>query len=173
MHGMHVNWKGLAGVAHVATGLLIATQNVAAAVLPILLLHLVCPLMMLFMMGSMEHLSGSEHDHAAVPGDVPDLNGLTRDQQVWALRGEMTKLAWRQEALRHDLEQLEADQGPSVWSMQRPQRKPSRQCAAHYRPMRAGEGKDDGDNRYHGTSTAECTGATGDVRAGAPRAPDA
>ena len=102
------NWKVLTVVAAVGIGLLIATQNAAGA-LPILLLVLVCPLMMMFMMGSMNHSSGSEHDHTAMSGATPDMKGLTRDQQVRALRGEMTKLAWRQEALRQDLEHLESE----------------------------------------------------------------
>lgn len=32
---------------------------------------------------------------------------LTRDEQIWALRNEHTKIAWRQETLRQDLERLE------------------------------------------------------------------
>lgn len=81
--------------------------------LPFLLI-LACPLMMIFMMGSMghNHMSGmsSDEQHSAAPGDLPDLSGLPRDRQVWALRRELTRMAWQQEALRHDLEQLEAEQ---------------------------------------------------------------
>ncbi len=36
--------------------------------------------------------------------------GLSRVEQVHALRGELTRMAWRQEALRKDLDQLEAEQ---------------------------------------------------------------
>jgi hypothetical protein len=107
MNGIRFNWKMLAVVAAVGIGILIATQSAAAGALPFLLLVLVCPLMMLFMMGSMGHSSGSEHDHAGMSGDMPNPNGLSRDQQIHALRGELTKLAWRQEALRQDLEHLE------------------------------------------------------------------
>lgn len=109
MNSVRFNWKVLAIVAAVAIGLLIATQNAVAGVLPILLLVLICPLMMLFMMGSMGHTAGSDHHHTATAGDMPDLKGLTHDEQVRVLRGELTRMAWRQEALRRDLEQLEAE----------------------------------------------------------------
>ena len=79
-----------------------------------LLLVLACPLMMFFMMGSMRHdqRSGMSSDahHDGVSAEVPDLTGRSRDQQAWALRRELTRMAWRQEALRHDLEQLKAEQ---------------------------------------------------------------
>ena len=65
--------------------------------------------MMPLKMGSMGHLSGLKPDHAAMSATVPDLNGSTRDQQVRALRSELTRLAWRQEALRRDLELLETN----------------------------------------------------------------
>ena len=82
------------------------------AFLPFLLI-LACPLMMIFMMGSMGHNHGSGADTQrgswtdGVPDDLPDLAGLPRDQQVWALRRELTRLAWRQAALRQDLERLQ------------------------------------------------------------------
>ena len=95
----------------VGAGLVIAALRSGTGLLSFLpfLLILACPLMMIFMMGSMNHSSGSEHDHTAMSVDTPNMKGLTRDQQVRVLRGEMTKLAWRQEALRQDLEHLESD----------------------------------------------------------------
>ena len=113
MYGMRFNWKVLAVVATVAIGLLIATQYATASVLPNLLLILVCPLIMLFMMGSMDHTSEVDRQHRATSGDIPNLpylKGLRHDEQDRALRRELTKMAWRQEALRHNLERLEAEQ---------------------------------------------------------------
>ena len=68
--------------------------------------------MMIFMMSSMgqHHMAGSDEQPGDTSEDLPNLAGLPRDQQVWALRNELTRMAWRQEALRHDLEQLEAEQ---------------------------------------------------------------
>jgi hypothetical protein len=82
-----------------------------AAVLPFLLI-LACPLMMLFMMGPMghNHMGTSEQHHQAMTEETPDLAGLPHDQQVAALRHELTRMAWRQESLRQTLEQVEADQ---------------------------------------------------------------
>jgi hypothetical protein len=85
--------------------------------LPFLLI-LACPLMMIFMMSSMGHNHGhnhlsesaSERQPSGISEDVPDLRGLARDQQVWALRHALTRIAWRQEALRQTLDQVEADQ---------------------------------------------------------------
>lgn len=76
------------------------------------LLIVACPLMMLFMMGSMghNHMSGHDEYQGNASSTMPNLQGLSRDGQVRALRGELTRLAWRQEALRSDLERLEAKQ---------------------------------------------------------------
>lgn len=78
------------------------------------LLILACPLMMLVMMGSMGSMS---HNHLTpneqrdnIDDALPDLRGLAREEQVRVLRGELSRMAWRQEALRHDLDQLEAEQ---------------------------------------------------------------
>jgi hypothetical protein len=68
--------------------------------------------MMIIMMASMGHMSESDqsaHQHGAVSDTTPDLRGLSHDEQVHALRSELTKLAWRQETLRQDLEHLEPE----------------------------------------------------------------
>lgn len=74
------------------------------------LLVLACPLMMLFMMGSMQHQPNADGSHSHMVSDEsPDLTGLTRDEQIRALRNEMTRMNWRQEALRQELERLEGE----------------------------------------------------------------
>jgi DUF2933 family protein len=77
----------------------------------LILLILACPVMMLFMMGSMghNHMAGSNVPQGDVSDDSRELAGLAHDEQVRALRDQLTSMAWRQEALRHDLEQLEPD----------------------------------------------------------------
>lgn len=112
-----VNWRLIGGTALailvLVGGVLIAQGNggpTLLAYLPFLLI-LACPLMMLFMMrsmGSMDHHPAGPHEVGDGTGDDRlDMATLTRNQQVWALRNELTKLAWRQEALREDLERIE------------------------------------------------------------------
>jgi Protein of unknown function (DUF2933) len=108
-------WLLVAGVAAVAILLLATAGNGAGAGLWFLLV-LACPLMMLFMMGSINHQAGSDgRQHGIVSGgDLPDLGGLTRDEQVRLLRGEMTRMNWRQEMLRQELERLERERPADV-----------------------------------------------------------
>ena len=110
------NWKLIGGAVLVilalAIGVFLAQGTSAAGLLTYLpfLLFLACPLMMVFMMGSMGHhgsVPHALHDHDGVHDDSPNMSGLTRDEQIWALRNELTRMAWRQEALRQDLEHLE------------------------------------------------------------------
>jgi hypothetical protein len=74
------------------------------------LLVLACPLMMLLMMGSMQRQPAGDSDqrHRALD-DASDLNGLTEDERVRLLRTEMTRMNWRQESLRQELERLERE----------------------------------------------------------------
>jgi hypothetical protein len=69
--------------------------------------------MMIFMMGSMDRMDHSQSGllgrHDGINDEVPDTTGMTRDEQVWTLRNELTRIAWRQETLRQDLERLEHD----------------------------------------------------------------
>lgn len=102
----------------IGIGVVIAalSSNTGAGILSFVpyLLILACPLMMLVMMGSMGSMS---HNHLTpneqrdnIHDALPDLRGLSREEQVRGLRGELSRMAWRQEALRHDLDQLEAEQ---------------------------------------------------------------
>lgn len=104
-------WLLAAGVALVAILVVATVANGGTARLWFLLI-LVCPLMMLFMMGPMGHghASGLHEPHEDAPVDMPELAGLSGEEQVRALRRELTRMAWRQEALRQDLEHLEAEQ---------------------------------------------------------------
>jgi uncharacterized membrane protein YuzA (DUF378 family) len=107
-----INWKliGVLALAVVVIVALLATFGNGTSLLAYLpyLLLLACPLMMIFMMGSMGHHGSGPHAlHDGVHNDGPDIAGLTRDEQVWALRNELTRMAWHQEALRQDLERLE------------------------------------------------------------------
>ena len=112
------NQKWLLGVLALVVGIgivvAVLSRNVGAVLLSFLpyLLILACPLMMLFMMGPMghNHMAGHDGHQGSVSGTTtPNLHGLSRDDQVRALRGELTRLAWRQEALRQDLERLESE----------------------------------------------------------------
>jgi hypothetical protein len=109
-------WKLVGGlVAVIGLGIVFAALSGSgwnlANLLPLLLI-LACPLMMIFMMGPMahHHTAAPEQHHKAMAEDLPDLAGLPHDQQVAALRHELTRMAWRQETLRQTLEQVEANQ---------------------------------------------------------------
>lgn len=111
-------WKRIGGVALVmlalVAGLLLAQGNGGSGLLAYLpfLLILACPLMMIFMgsMGRMEHdQSGLPRRHDGINDAMPDPTGMTRDEQVWTLHNELTRMAWRQESLRQELERLEHD----------------------------------------------------------------
>lgn len=80
-------------------------------------LFLACPLMMLFMMGSMSHGASANGHLSAHSHDVhQELDRLTRDEQGDGLRDELARLTARQEALRQDLERLEAERVPDAWN---------------------------------------------------------
>lgn len=107
------SWKLVGGLALFAVGIgaLIATQGTGAPLstyLPFLLI-LACPLMMIFMLGSMDHGSDAHEVHKNVRGVSLDEMGQSHDEQIWALRNELTRMAWRQESLRQELERLETD----------------------------------------------------------------
>lgn len=122
---LRVNKRHMTGLYRLLIGVLVLVIGIVVVVaalgtdiragilsfLPYLLI-LACPLMMLFMMGSMghNHMSGPDARQSGAFDTVSDLKELPREEQVRALRGELTRLAWRQEALRHDLERLEAQQ---------------------------------------------------------------
>lgn len=114
------SWKRIGGAALVIlaflAGLLLVNGNSASGLLAYLpyLLILACPLMMIFMMGSMgsmDHRHAASHHHDDRVGEaapsMPEMSGMTRDEQVWTLRNELTRMAWRQESLSQDLERLE------------------------------------------------------------------
>lgn len=118
MHDMHSagsNRKLMGGLVLVlGVGLVIAALASGTNLLPFLpyLLILACPLMMIFMMGSMGHQHSLAPSELTVSSaeDQLDMAGLSPDQKARALRRELTRLAWRQEALRQDLERFEAEQ---------------------------------------------------------------
>lgn len=120
-HASALTWKRVGGAALVilalVAGVFLALGNSAAGLLAYLpfLLILACPLMMIFMMGSMNSMGTMNH-HSRPRGlqdgaydNRPTMEGLTRDEKVWALRYELTSMAWRQESLRQELERLETD----------------------------------------------------------------
>lgn len=112
-------WKRIRGVALVTlalvAGLLLAQGSGGSGLLAYLpfLLILACPLMMIFMMGSMGRMehgqSGLSGRHDGISDEMPDTTGMTRDEQVWMLHNELTRMTWRQESLRQALERLEHD----------------------------------------------------------------
>jgi hypothetical protein len=106
-------WTLIAGVvALIGLALLFIPSATSASWLSLLpfALLLVCPLMMLFMMGSVNHGHAARDAHSLRDTDAEplDLAGLAPDAQMQALRSELTRMNWRQEALRQDLERLEA-----------------------------------------------------------------
>lgn len=107
-------WALFAGIALLIGIALLLIPPVSAtswlSFLPFLFL-LACPLMMIFMMGSMNHGHDMESSRSATrhAGEDPlDLTGLAPEDQVRALRSELTRMNWQQEALREELERLEA-----------------------------------------------------------------
>lgn len=103
-------WLLVAGVAVVGILIVATFANGGAGGLWLLLI-LACPLLMLFMMGSMSHnhMSQTDEQQDGMIEDAPNLAGLSRDEQVRALRRKLIQLAWQQGALRQDLERLEAE----------------------------------------------------------------
>jgi predicted nucleic acid-binding Zn-ribbon protein len=65
---------------------------------------------MLFMMGKMQRhpdaVGGQRH---MALDDASDLDGLTDDERVRVVRNEMTRINWRQETLRQELERVEGE----------------------------------------------------------------
>ena len=112
---MNKRFGGLWGwllVAAVAVGAIVflATAGNGSGIGLWFLLILACPLMMLFMMGSMQHQPGADgSQHHTAAGEAPNLEGLTRDERIQVLRTEMTRMNWRQESLRQELERLEQE----------------------------------------------------------------
>jgi hypothetical protein len=107
-----MSWKLIGGLALavIVVVALLATFGNGTSLLPYLpyVLLLACPLMMFFMMGSMgHHGSGPHTQHDSAHDDGPDRARLIREEQVWALRSELTRIAMRQDSLRQDLERLE------------------------------------------------------------------
>ncbi len=114
-HSRGTNRKLLVALALVVgIGVVIAFLGSGTRVLSFLplLLTLACPLMMLFMMGAMghNHMSAPNGNQDSMSDAAPDLKELSREEQVRVLRGKLTRMAWQQEALRHELEQLDAKQ---------------------------------------------------------------
>lgn len=97
LFGMCINWKVLAGLGAVGVGIAVLAPQLFAAALPFLLLAL-CPLSMLFMMGSMRNMNGSQQDTAhSTPG-----NDLSRSGQITLLKTQQTALADQLKALERD-----------------------------------------------------------------------
>lgn len=111
-------WTWLVGVAALITLALLFLPSFGpkslASLLPFVFL-LACPLMMIFMMGSMNHMHGGHGSHDQATSKTADQNQLdiarlAPEDQVRALRSELTRMNWRQETLRQDLERLETEQ---------------------------------------------------------------
>lgn len=83
------------GLAVVALGGFLFLPNLLAGGAPFLLLLLVCPLMMLFMMGGMQHTQGQGNqkhsDHFSQP-TLPPWSGLTREEQIAELKARLSHL---------------------------------------------------------------------------------
>jgi hypothetical protein len=120
MHSGGSNRKWIGGlVVVIGIGLVFAAlssggSSTLLSFLPFLLI-LACPLMMIFMMGSMGsmghgHSAGSALPPGSTSEDLPNLTGLSPDQQMRTLRHELTCVAWRQEALRQTLAKVQAEQ---------------------------------------------------------------
>lgn len=83
------------GLAVVALGGFLFLPNLLAGGAPFLLLLLVCPLMMLFMMGGMQHTQGQGNqkhsDHLSQP-TLPPWSGLTHEEQIAELKARLSHL---------------------------------------------------------------------------------
>jgi hypothetical protein len=101
------------------------------------MLALMCALMMLFMLGSMQRQSAGDRDQRRLALiDASELDGLTEDDGVRPLRAEMTRINWRQDSLHQDIERLERERLPEKSAASAPSTTPICGHASDY-PIRA------------------------------------
>ena len=109
---MCLNWKVLGGLAVAGLAVGIAAPGLLRAALPLLFLA-ACPLSMLFMMKGMKHggdARTTELDTAAGPA-----REVTREDEMAALRAELTGVEARRDAVARRLTALEAaEEGQAV-----------------------------------------------------------
>lgn len=95
----------------VIAGVIAFGPSLAAGALPILLIALVCPLMMLFMMGGMHggnEQDPSQHNHMGMgAAQLPPRTEFSRDEQIAELKAQIANLQYQQENLARQLGQQE------------------------------------------------------------------
>lgn len=105
------NWKMLAVIAAVVIIVSVLVPGAGS-----LLIFLVCPLMMIFMMGGM----GMDHSKHAMPGkdsspsnQIQVSEGNQQGRQIRQLQGQIQELQQAQVALRNQLKQAEETNPPT------------------------------------------------------------
>lgn len=109
---MCLNWKVLAGVAAVGAGLFVFAPGLAATALPLLVLA-ICPLSMIFMMGTMNGMGQTTPTGAAEVGQQP----RNRNERL-------AELEMQQQALANQIAALETEDDASL------ERRPTAEAAA-------------------------------------------
>jgi hypothetical protein len=97
-----LNWKVVIGLALVALIVLVLAPQFILVALPLLIVA-ACPLSMLFMMRGMR---GMQNGMSQSPAIEP-----TREEQLAALRSQLSHIQTEQEALTNQITQIESDDG--------------------------------------------------------------
>ncbi len=104
---MCLNWKVLAGLALVGVGIWVVAPGFVGAALPVLIL-LACPLSMVFMAWGMRGGQCATQPTQAGQGRQPALTAGSREQQLEALRVQLSSIQDQQRAIAREIAQLEA-----------------------------------------------------------------
>jgi hypothetical protein len=103
---MCLNWKVIAGLVAAAVGILIVEPQLAARMLPLLLVA-ACPLSML-LMGGMNLVPAAPELPAPTATPVLANRVLTRKEQLAQLQAQLKSVAAQQAELAQQVEQLQA-----------------------------------------------------------------
>ena len=114
--GMCFNWKVLAGLAGVGLAVWVVAPNLMSAALPLLLVA-ACPLSMLLMGRGVAGGHCSTQSQQSTPPEragQPAAVQLTRDEQLAALKAQLTILEVRQQAIAREVADLQTVDGSAV-----------------------------------------------------------
>ncbi|MBI2940240.1 MAG: DUF2933 domain-containing protein [Chloroflexi bacterium] len=110
---MCLNWKVIAGLAAVGVVAWVAAPSLVVATLPLLLLA-ACPISMLLMMRAMQGMPSGQCTSRPEQISRPSGVGLTRDEQIVALKGQLASVQVQQEAIAREIARLESLSPPNA-----------------------------------------------------------